>query len=174
MRVLGGKLSGKVPPGGMVLSNTKVAGSADPQTPVYSIQRNMPVRFRVLMPGGHSRNIVFALHGHEWDKEPYVLNSTRIGRNNFSFWEGARTGHGPNNHFDAYLRFGAGGKFGVLGDFLFRDQVGIGLDNGLWGILRVVPLGLPLLSSPPGGGSGRRPFLSIRLRPWRIPTVPLH
>jgi hypothetical protein len=122
-----------------VLSNTKVAGSADPQTPVYSIRHGMPVHLRVLMPGGHSRNIVFALHGHEWDKEPYVLNSTRIGRNNFSFWEGARTGHGPSNHFDAYLRFGAGGKFGVTGDYLFRDQVGLGLDNGLWGILRVVP-----------------------------------
>ena len=93
----------------------------------------MPVRFRVLMPGGHSRSIVFALHGHEWDKEPYVLDSTRIGRNAFSFWEGARTGHGPSNHFDA------GGKLGVTGDFLFRDQVGTGLDNGLWGVLRVVP-----------------------------------
>ena len=120
------------------LSNTKV-GSVDPQTPVYQAAHGVGVRFRVLMPGGHSRNIVFALHGHEWDKEPYVQNSTSIGRNAFSFWEGARTGHGPSNHFDAFLRNGAGGKFQVPGDYLFRDQVGIGLDNGLWGILRVLP-----------------------------------
>ncbi|MFL6193810.1 MAG: copper oxidase [Thermoanaerobaculia bacterium] len=121
------------------VSNTKVAGAVDPQTPVYSINRNKQVRFRVLMPGGHSRNIVFALHGHEWDKEPYTANSTRISHNGFSFWEGAHTGVGPSNHFDAYLRFGAGGKFGVIGDYLYRDQVGIGFDAGLWGILRVLP-----------------------------------
>ena len=118
-----------------VFSNTKVLG--DPVTPVYSVQRTTPVRFRILMPGGHSRNIVFALHGHIWDKEPYVQNSTRLGRNGFSFWEGARMGHGPSNHFDALLRSGAGGAFGITGDYLFRDQTGPGVDNGLWGILRV-------------------------------------
>lgn len=63
--------------------------------------------------------------------------ATRIGRNSFSFWEGARTGHGPTNHVDAVIRFGAGGKFSILGDYLVRDQVSPGLDNGLWGLLRV-------------------------------------
>ena len=121
-----------------VLSNAKVGG-VDPQTPVYSVSRNTPVRFRVLMPAGHSRNIVFALHGHQWDKEPYVQGSRQIDHNPLSFWEGARLGHGPSNHFDAFLRTGAGGKFGITGDYLFRDQVGIGLDGGLWGILRVLP-----------------------------------
>ena len=93
----------------------------------------------LLGAGGHSRNIVFALHGHEWDREPYVQNSTRLGRNNFSFWEGAHMGFGPTNHFDALLRKGAGGTFLISGDYLFRDQVGLGFDGGLWGILRVVP-----------------------------------
>ncbi|HEX6901531.1 MAG TPA: copper oxidase [Thermoanaerobaculia bacterium] len=120
-----------------VLSNTLTG--RDPQTPVYSIRAGTPARFRLLQPGGHSRNVVFALHGHAWDKEPYIQNSTRIGRNSLSFWEGARMGHGPTNHFDAVLRFGAGGKFSVPGDFLFRDQTGPGLDFGLWGILRVIP-----------------------------------
>jgi hypothetical protein len=89
------------------------------------------------MPGGHSRNMVFSLAGHMWDKEPYVQNSTRLGRNGFSFWEGARMGHGPSNHFDILLRNGAGGKFSIPADYLFRDQTGPGIDNGLWGILRV-------------------------------------
>ena len=74
-----------------------------------------------------------------WDREPWIQNSTKIGRNGFSFWEGAHFGQGPTNHFDVLLRNGAGGKFRVTGDYLFRDQVGLGLDAGLWGILRVTP-----------------------------------
>jgi hypothetical protein len=119
-----------------VLSNTKVGGEI--QTPLFTAAPGQLVRFRLLMPGGHSRNVVFSLAGHVWDKEPYVQNSTRLGRNNsFSFWEGARMGHGPSNHFDILLRNGAGGKFAVPADYLFRDQAGPGIDHGLWGILRV-------------------------------------
>jgi hypothetical protein len=123
-----------------VVSNTKVGTLfTDPETPVFQVTPGREIRFRILQPGGHQRNHVFALHGHVWDKEPYVQSSTKIGRNGFSFWEGARMGHGPSNHFDALIRHGAGGKFSVIGDFLFRDQVSIGFDNGLWGILRVTP-----------------------------------
>ncbi|HVR96278.1 MAG TPA: hypothetical protein VMW27_06675 [Thermoanaerobaculia bacterium] len=118
-----------------VLSNSQVGG--DPQTPVFAVAAGTQTRFRLLQSGGHSRNIVFALHGHAWDKEPYVSNSTQIGRNGFSLWEGAHMGHGPSNHFDVLIRNGAGGKFSLRGDYLFRDQVGMGLDGGLWGILRV-------------------------------------
>ncbi|HEX6901528.1 MAG TPA: copper oxidase [Thermoanaerobaculia bacterium] len=120
-----------------VLANVKVGG--DPVTPVFEVTKGTPIRFRLGMSGGHARNIVFGLHGHIWDQEPYLANSTRIGHNGFSFWEGARTGHGPTNHFDAVMRPPAGGAFTVPGDYLFRDQAGIGLDAGLWGILRVLP-----------------------------------
>jgi hypothetical protein len=118
-----------------VLSNTKVGG--EPVTPIFQAAPGTKVRFRVLMPGGHSRNIVFALHGHEWAREPYINNSTRLGSNGFSFWEGARMGHGPTNHFDVLLRYGAGGAFVIPGDYLLRDQVGTGLDAGIWGLFRV-------------------------------------
>jgi hypothetical protein len=118
-----------------VLANVKVGG--DPVTPVYEVGMGTPVRVRLLMAGGHSRNLVFALHGHIWDKEPWVNNSTKQGQNGFSFWEGARIGHGPSNHFDALLRNGAGGAFSIYGDYLFRDQVSTGLDGGIWGIIRV-------------------------------------
>ena len=116
-----------------VLSNTKVGG--DPQTPVFTVQRGTPVRIRLLQAGGHSRNGVFALHGFEWDKQPYTNGSTRIGPNAFSMWEGAHMGVGPTNHFDLVLRDG----FDVPGDYLFRDLVGTHFDGGLWGILRVTP-----------------------------------
>jgi hypothetical protein len=123
-----------------VVSNTKVGTLlTDPQTPVFQAIAGQSIRFRILEPGGHARNHVFALHGHVWDKEPYIQNSTKIGRNGFSFWSGAQFGHGPSNHFDALIRHGAGGKFSVIGDFLFRDQVSMLFDGGLWGILRVGP-----------------------------------
>ena len=118
-----------------VVANAKVGG--DPKTPVFLADPGQPIRFRLLQPGGHSRNIVFALHGHVWDKEPYILASRKIGRNTFSLWEGAHMGHGPSNHFDAVIRNGAGGELSILGDYLFRDQGSFGFDNGLWGILRV-------------------------------------
>ena len=120
-----------------VLSNTKVGG--DPQTPVYSVKAGTPVRIRLLQAGGHSRNGVFMLHGHEWDRQPYLDGSTRIGPNAFSLWEGARMGVGPTSHFDLVLRNGAGGKSGITGDYLFHDASSGHFDNGLWGILRVVP-----------------------------------
>lgn len=115
---------------------TKKVGE-EPQTPVFVVERGEPIRFRLLQAGGHARNIVFDLHGHVWDKEPYITASTRIGANGFSMWEGARMGMGPTNHFDAVMRFGAGGKFSVFGDYLFRDHASFGFDGGMWGILRV-------------------------------------
>jgi hypothetical protein len=120
-----------------VLSNTKVVGGGNPQTPVFVAAPGTKVRFRLLMPGGHSRNIVFALNGHVWDKQPYINNSTQLGRNTFSFFEGARMGHGPSNHFDVLLRNGAGGKYAIPGDYLYRDHVSMGLDFGLWSLFKV-------------------------------------
>ncbi|HEV2851479.1 MAG TPA: multicopper oxidase domain-containing protein [Thermoanaerobaculia bacterium] len=121
-----------------VVSNAKVGG-ADPQTPVFAARAGQAVRFRLLQSGGHSRNVVFGLHGHVWDRQPFLNGSTQIGQNTFSFWEGAHMGHGPTNHADLLLRNGAGGEFHITGDYLFRDLTGPGFDNGLWGLLRVSP-----------------------------------
>lgn len=117
------------------VANGKVGG--DPQTPVFTAQAGQPVRFRLLQSGGHGRNVAFALHGHAWDKQPYVNGSAELGPNAFSLWEGVRMGHGPTNHADLLLRNGAGGKLSITGDYLFRDFAGPGFDGGLWGILRV-------------------------------------
>jgi manganese oxidase len=119
------------------LSNSQVG--ADPQTPVVTAHAGQAVRIRVLQAGGHARNGVFSVFGHLWDKEPYTNGSTTLGTNPLSPGEGARMGLGPTNHFDVLLRNGAGGAFSVTGDYLFRDMVGLGLDGGLWGILRVIP-----------------------------------
>jgi hypothetical protein len=117
------------------LSNAQVGG--DPVTPVFTAKAGTPVRFRVLNSNGHARNNVFQVHGHIWQQEPYINNSTQIGSNPLSEWKGAQQGHGASNHMDAVLENGAGGARRITGDYLFRTQSSFQFDNGLWGIFRV-------------------------------------
>ena len=117
------------------LSNSQVGG--DPVTPVFTAKAGTPVRFRVLNSNGHARNNVFQVHGHIWQQEPYVNNSTQIGNNPLSEWKGAQQGHGASNHMDAVPVNGAGGARRVTGDYLYRTQSSFQFDNGLWGIFRV-------------------------------------
>jgi hypothetical protein len=123
----------------------------DPETPVFVAQPGEAVRFRLLHPGGTQRNNVFHLHGHVWEQTPYTsgdttpidpdqeIGATVIGDNPYSYYEGARTGIGPTCHDDVVLLHGAGGTFGIPGDYMFRDFQTFHLDGGLWGILRVGP-----------------------------------
>jgi hypothetical protein len=119
-----------------VLSNS-VTGGNDPVTPVFKADAKMPTRFRVLHPGGHSRNHAFEIHGHAWQREPYNSTSSRITSNPFSQWRSAQEGIGASSHWDMVLLNGAGGRFGVKGDYLYRDHNPVGLATGLWGIFRV-------------------------------------
>jgi len=122
-----------------VLTNAKVGGQ--PQTPIFDVEVGTQVRIRVLQPGGHARNHVFQVHGHIWEELPYVNGSTALGTNPLSEWKGAIGMHGPTNHFDALLKNGAGGRFGILGDYLWRDQPSFTFDGGIWGLLRVLTNG---------------------------------
>ncbi|HSR51208.1 MAG TPA: copper oxidase [Acidobacteriota bacterium] len=119
-----------------ILTNGQVGG--DPETPLFYARAGDDVRFRVLKPAGNQRNHVFQVHGHIWQQEPYVNDSTELGFNALSLWEGAKMGHGPTNHFDALLINGAGGEFGIKGDYLYRDQPSFLFDGGLWGLMRVL------------------------------------
>jgi hypothetical protein len=118
-----------------VLNNAQVGG--DPVTPIFTATRNTPIRFHVLMPGGHARNHAFNLHGHIWLEEPYVSDSASFGFNSQSEWKGSQYGHGPANHVTLIPVHGAGGLNGVLGDYLYRTQQSFQFDGGIWGILRV-------------------------------------
>jgi hypothetical protein len=84
---------------------------------------------------------VFEAQGHPWLERPYVLgtNSTQIGTNSISEWFGTRGGVGPSDHFDGLVPDGAGGKFKITGDYLYRSYAGPRLDAGIWGILRIIP-----------------------------------
>ncbi|HYP52392.1 MAG TPA: hypothetical protein VEQ42_02565, partial [Pyrinomonadaceae bacterium] len=117
------------------LSNIQVGG--DPVTPVFTASRGEYVRFRVVQGGGHARNHVFQINGHNWQEEPYVNDSNNIGDNPLSEVRGTQHGVGPSSHFDIDLRIGAGGRFLIRGDFLYRDRASFTFDGGMWGIFRV-------------------------------------
>ena len=69
--------------------------------------------------------------------QPYVNGSTALGSNPLSEWKGSQYGIGPGSHFDLLLRNGAGGRFAVPGDYLYRSQTSSLFDGGMWGIFRV-------------------------------------
>jgi manganese oxidase len=116
-------------------SNSKVAG--DPQTPVFYAKAGMPTRMRVLTAGGKARNNALQVHGHIWRELPYSDHSTILWDNPKNEFAPVFMGIGASSHFDLLLRNGAGGKFKVIGDYMFRAQPSFLLDGGLWGILRV-------------------------------------
>ena len=118
-----------------VLSNEKTG--RDPVTPILEVAPGTETRFRVTQSGGHARNHVLTIHGHSWQESPYADESTRIGDNPLSNEFGAQHGIGPTSHFNMVLKNGAGGKFLVPGDYLFRDLASFTFDGGMWGILRV-------------------------------------
>jgi hypothetical protein len=111
----------------------------DMGSPIYTAGAGSKVRFRVLNPGG-TNDLVFEIHGHTWQEEPYVNNSNNIGHNLVSEYQGARMGHGPRNHFDAVIE-SAGGQNAVPGDYLYRSHTALALRSGILGVFRVSEAG---------------------------------
>ena len=101
-----------------MLTNAQVGG--DPVTPVFFAAAGQEIRIRMLQPGGHPRNDNYMLHGHIWESEPYIDSSQTIGSNPLSNWVGSQGGVGPGTHFDFIPKGGAGGRFRVPGDYLYR------------------------------------------------------
>ncbi len=75
-------------PGGASLSGVTAAheaflnvrGNGDPVTPVFTAAAGAPVRMHLLMPTGSPRASSFTLHGHLWQRAPYVCpNSAKDG-----------------------------------------------------------------------------------------------
>jgi hypothetical protein len=109
----------------------------DFRTPIFVAEAGSPARFHVLNPGGVNDQ-VFELHGHVWQEEPYIDNSTAIGNNTLSQWQGMRMGHGPTDHFDVVLP-SAGGGHQIQGDYLYRAHYDLGFQGGELGAFRVGP-----------------------------------
>jgi hypothetical protein len=119
------------------ISNTLTGG--DPVTPVFRAPAGMPVRFRILhAPGIGDNQQVFELSGHQWQEQPYVERSTKIGHNRESAVTGTTSGVGPTSHFDIVIAQ-AGGHFKTPGDYLYRSATAAQYQVGLWGLFRVAP-----------------------------------
>ena len=131
-----------------VLTNNQVGG--DPVTPVFTAGMGQEFRVRMLHPGGHPRNDEYMLHGHIWEEEPYIDGSQALGSNPLSNWNGSQEGIGPGSHFDFLPKAGAGGRFRVPGDYLYRTFTSFHFDGGVWGLLRVFQF-TPIEPPPPGG-----------------------
>jgi hypothetical protein len=132
-------------------SNTLAGG--DPATPVFTAESGQEARMRLLMPTGVGRGTTFDLHGHLWQRDPYIAGavpSQTIGDNPIGFYLGGQESVQPSGHFDIVLP-SAGGANAVPGDYLFRDHGSFGNTDGLWGIFRV-EAPAPLSS----GGKGKK------------------
>jgi hypothetical protein len=153
---------GQVPNAHEAFSNGLAGVSSDPVTPVFTVRAGTPFRIHLLEPTGVPRASSFTLHGHVWQREPYVcasnalgipgrcrptgfyptinpgveVASRSIGDNPQSIAMGAQDLVTPASHFELVLP-SAGGSSGVTGDFLFHDRAGLGNTGGLWSLLRV-------------------------------------
>ncbi|MBK5103262.1 MAG: hypothetical protein JJE42_03360 [Burkholderiales bacterium] len=133
--------------------SNELSGGQDPATPVFQANRNQQTRIHITNPNGTSRGSTFALHGHSWQRDPYIcptearngltgacemntVGSRAIGVNPQGFETGGQESWTPYSHFDIVLP-SAGGGNGIAGDYLMRDQASFGAASGVWGIMRV-------------------------------------
>jgi hypothetical protein len=130
-------------------------------TPVFSAAAGGATRMFVLNPFSTDRDSTFHLHGHVWQRDPYVCNtgdsqdpdvllpgrcdprtpvpSLALGVNPQGKYMGGEEGMGHAYGHWPVLLPSAGGTNAVEGDYLYRDWASFGNTMGLWGILRVGP-----------------------------------
>jgi hypothetical protein len=127
-------------------TSNRLVGS-DPVTPILRAPAGMPVRIRLLSPGGIGDNQqVFELTGHVWQEAPFTAASTKIGYSPTSNWTGTVPGFGPTTTYEVVLEDApngaggpAGGRFRVPGDYLYRSWTANQFQAGVWGLFRVAP-----------------------------------
>ena len=134
-----------------------VSAAGDPQTPVFRTPANMATRMHVLNGASTDRDGTFMLHGHLWQRDPFVCTgaaqddqvtlpgrcdpdtpvpSLALGLNAQGKYMGSEEGMGHVfGHWP--ILFNAGGTDGIAGDYLYRDFAPNGNRNGQFGILRV-------------------------------------
>src|ERR1044072_5283895 len=104
----------------------------EPATPILSAVKGDKVRFRMTHPFGTGTSQVFSLHGHVWQRNPYIVNGTHLGNNILSQWIGSRDNHGSSDHFDALIDK-AGGEGTKPGDYLYSVFVPTQVRDGASG-----------------------------------------
>jgi hypothetical protein len=152
---------GSIPNPQAMYSNLLVQGEPnsypndDPAIPVFEAEAGQATRMYVLTGASADRDGTFILHGHVWQRDPYVcpadsylglpgycdptsVGSLALGKNPIGKYMGGQEGMGHvYGHWP--LLFNAGGTGAVQGDYLYRDYTPSGNRNGQFGILRVGP-----------------------------------
>ncbi|HMB73908.1 MAG TPA: hypothetical protein VKQ06_10075, partial [Gammaproteobacteria bacterium] len=144
-----------------VLAYSNDLTGMDPETAVFDVDAGTEFRMHVLMPFAPGRGSTFDLHGHVFQRDPYICDETtyglpgycdpgnglpgsgsvgsqNLGFNPVGFHLGGIESWFAAEHYEIFIP-SAGGAFEVDGDYLFRDHMGLGNTGGLWGILRVNP-----------------------------------
>jgi hypothetical protein len=160
-----GTAYGDIPNAGDYYSNALavpgVGGQqGDPVTPVLQAKAGQATRIHITNPYGTTRGSTFSLHGHVWQRDPYVcagskdglagrcattaVGSEALGVNPLAFATAGQESWNAPSHFDVFLPGtggwpAAGGDGAVVGDYLFRDHASFGNASGVWGIMRVSP-----------------------------------
>ncbi|HEY5644106.1 MAG TPA: hypothetical protein VIS31_14660 [Woeseiaceae bacterium] len=142
-----GEMNNYVPENGII------SAMGDPATPVFRTTAGTPTRMHVLNGASADRDATFVLHGHVWQRDPFVcpgdkwhgllglcdpskVASRALGLNPIGKYMGGEEGMGHvYGHWP--ILFDAGGSNGVAADYLFRDYAPSGSRNGMFGILRV-------------------------------------
>jgi hypothetical protein len=75
-------------------------------------------------------------NGHGGVADTGEVGSKNLGENPIGFYLGGIESWFPGEHYEIVIP-SAGGGNGVVGDYLFRDHMGLGNAQGLWGIVRV-------------------------------------
>jgi manganese oxidase len=114
----------------------------DPETPIFIAKAGTEVRFRIVHPGGHTRQQAIAIAGHRWSNTPYTDGSTKMHAKSEDAFKNAWTvegnAHAVGPMMSANLLTRAGGTFAQPGDYLIRSQSSFLLDGGVWGLFRVL------------------------------------
>jgi hypothetical protein len=143
----------------LVAAEPNALPGGEPATPVFTTTAGQATRIHMLTPFSTDRDSAFTLHGHVWQRDPYVCTGATqdasvplpgrcdprtpvpalaLGLNPQGKYMGGEEGMGhAMGHWPILIN--AGGGNAVAGDYLFRDHASQGNSAGLWGILRVVP-----------------------------------
>ena len=86
------------------LSDTAFPATSDPQTPIFHAPQGVPVRFRIVHPGG-AAYVPMVVHGHAWKWRPFELGteSRVLGDNGPSLWLGCLDSTPPNSQFNLLI-----------------------------------------------------------------------
>ena len=98
----------------------------DPSTPIMEVYAGDPLKVNVLVPFSEQAH-VFSLEGHQWPLEP--------GRSGSDMLDSVQLG--ALDTLTIVAQWGAGGRTGLAGDYVYGDHREPFRVAGLWGLLRV-------------------------------------